>query len=108
MTPIQPTDRCCCSSVFGGQGGSCQACCGPPIFYAARSLVIFNLLAALFSTLGFAFTFQLHDCCGIPPFAWRVFAVLLGVSTAMVYWVGLHVQLGISATWWNSRLPTWG
>ena len=46
---LKPTDRCCCSAM-AGPGGMCQACCGPPIYYAARCIVLMNLLSSILKT----------------------------------------------------------
>ena len=47
---MKPADRCCCSSL-AGQYGACQGCCGPPIYYAARSVVVLNLFSAMIFTV---------------------------------------------------------
>jgi len=43
---IHSDDTC----IHAGQHGLCHGCCGPPIYYAARSVVVLNLVSAILAT----------------------------------------------------------
>jgi hypothetical protein len=95
---LAPTDRCCCSTLAGSQG-VCQTCCGPPIHYAARSVIIVDLISSFLNTGDAIFPLFESGCCVKDLLIVRLVSLALSVSGAVLYCGALATIRGEWSTW---------